>query len=325
MKDASISNSRSAARAAGVTRPRPRLSIYLERHAAALVSSLGVLWRTPIAALATILALGVTLVFPSLLGVVMINAKAVAEQWNEGGQVTVYVRTDAAVVEIDRLNELLAQQDGIRAVRHITPEAGLAELRVVSELGEGLTGLADNPLPHVLIAQAHARATPEQVAKVRDQMAADPRVERVQSDIDWVAKLYAMARLSERIFWIVASLLGVAVVLTIANAVRVLVASRQEEIEVQKLVGATHAFVRRPLLYSGLWLGFFGGVAAAILLFSAFTALEAPLASMLGWFQDFSWWKPDIIGFISVIGIAAALGWIGAWVSAWHYLRRTSN
>lgn len=255
----------------------------------------------------------------------MINAKAVAEQWNEGGQVTVYVRPEAAAVEIDRLNEFLAQQDGIRAVRHITPEAGLAELRVVSELGEGLTGLAENPLPHVLIAQAQARATPEQVARVRDQMAADPRVERVQSDIDWVAKLYAMARLAERIFWIVASLLGVAVVLTIANAVRVLVASRQEEIEVQKLVGATHAFVRRPLLYSGLWLGFFGGVAAAILLFSAFTALEAPLASMLGWFQDFSWWKPDIIGFVSVIGIAAVLGWIGAWVSAWHYLGRASN
>lgn len=308
----------------GVTRPRPRLSIYLERHAAALVSSLGVLWRTPIAALATILALGVTLVFPSLLGVVMINAKAVAEQWNEGGQVTVYLRADAAA-EIERLSQFLAQQDGIRAVRHITPEAGLAELRVVSEIGEGLTELVDNPLPHVLIAQAHAHATPEQIVRVRDRVAADPSVERVQSDVDWVAKLYAVARLSERVFWLVAGLLGVAVVLTIANAVRVLVASRQEEIEVQKLVGATHAFVRRPLLYSGLWLGFFGGVAAAILLFLAFTALKAPLASMLGWFEDVSWWKPDAIGFISVVGVAAVLGWIGAWVSAWHYLRRTIN
>jgi cell division transport system permease protein len=127
--DTTLTNNTRTGRGADSGQPRPRLSIYIERHAAALISSLGVLWRTPIATLATILALGVTLVFPSLLGVAMINAVSLAALWNEGGQVTVYVRTEAGPGEIDRLTALLRQQPGVRTVSHITPEAGLVEFR----------------------------------------------------------------------------------------------------------------------------------------------------------------------------------------------------
>lgn len=326
--DTTLPNSARTGRGADSSQPRPRLSIYAERHAAALISSLGVLWRTPIATLATILALGVTLVFPSLLGIAMINAVSLAALWNEGGQVTVYVRGEAGPGEIDRLTALLRQQAVVRTVNHITPAAGLAELREASGLeamSAGLSELEQNPLPHVLIAAAESGATPEQITAVRERIASDPLVEQVQTDVEWVAKLHAAAQLMERVFWVVAVLLGVAVILTVANSVRVMVVGRQDEIEVQKLVGANNAFVRRPLLYAGLWLGFSGGITAVALLIITLTVMESPFEKMREWLGENAWWSPGIVELLIIVAIAAWLGWVGSWMSAWHYLRHSEN
>lgn len=321
-------NSTRTGRGADTARPRPRLSIYIERHAAALISSLGVLWRTPIATLATILALGVTLVFPSLLGIASINAVSLAALWNEGGQVTVYVRGDAGPGEIDRLTALLRQQPAVRSVSHITPEAGLAEFREAAGMDtllNGVTELEQNPLPHVLIAAAEPSATPEHIAEVRANVSSDPFVEHVQTDVEWVAKLHAGAAFVKRVFWVVAVLLGVAVVLTVANAVRAMVVGRKEEIEVQKLVGANNAFVRRPLLYAGIWLGLSGGLAAVMLLIITLSMLASPLEQIRVWLGENTWWAPGIIELFIIIMVSAWLGWAGAWMSAWHYLRRSGN
>ena len=58
---------------------------------------------------------------------------------------------------------------------------------------------------------------------------------------------------------------SLAVIVVIANTIRLDVANRCDEIQVLSLVGAGNGFIRQPFLYSGFWYGFWALVGAGIL------------------------------------------------------------
>ena len=81
-------------------------------------------------------------------------------------------------------------------------------------------------------------------------------VDEVRLDLAWVERLRHLAELGRRVALALGALFGLGVLLVVGNTIRLAVESRRREIEVVMLIGATHAFVRRPFLYSGAWYGF---------------------------------------------------------------------
>ena len=71
----------------------------------------------------------------------------------------------------------------------------------------------------------------------------------------------------------------VAVLLLIANTIRLSLYARRREVEVMKLVGATDWFIRWPFVLEGMLLGALGGVVAVLLLGVVKVALVDPLAA----------------------------------------------
>lgn len=51
----------------------------------------------------------------------------------------------------------------------------------------------------------------------------------------------------------------------VGNTLRFNVQANKEEIQTMKLIGATDAYILRPYLYSGMWFGLLGAVAAWLL------------------------------------------------------------
>ncbi|WVM90500.1 hypothetical protein UMZ34_10485 [Halopseudomonas pachastrellae] len=68
----------------------------------------------------------------------------------------------------------------------------------------------------------------------------------MQIDLLWVERLSAILAMFERFASGLAVLLIIALLLVMANTIRLAIESRREEILVIKLVGGTDAFVRRP-------------------------------------------------------------------------------
>ena len=89
----------------------------------------------------------------------------------------------------------------------------------------------------------------------------------------------------------------------------------------RELIGATAAFIRRPFLYYGSLLGLLGGLAACALLWAATDVLNAGLATLSAVYGAV--WQ---LGFLSppdlasLLVFAAALGWLGAWLSVARHL-----
>jgi cell division transport system permease protein len=165
-------------------------------------------------------------------------------------------------------------------------------------------------------------SSPPELESLRRYFTAWPEVDVVQIDSEWVMRFNAILDVLRRLLVIAAALLAAGVVAVIGNTIRLEILNRRAEIEVTKLVGGSNAFVRRPFLYTGTLYGLGGAVLAWLIVEATVVILGQPVATLAQLYGSrYSLLGPsgDDIGL--VLGAGAALGWVGAWISASRHLR----
>lgn len=293
---------------------------WLKRHREALGEAFARARRTPLATLLTAAVIGITLALPGGLFLAVDNVQRLAAGWETGGKISLFLKQDVSDAEAGKLAEKIRRVGGVKSVNVITRAQALAEFKRHSGFGEALNLLDRNPLPAVLVVEP-ARLDPEALGRLSAELGRDPRVDIASLDLDWVRRLHAILEFSRRAVYILAGLLGAAVLIIVGNTVRLAVLSRREEIEVTKLVGGTDAFIRRPFLYSGLLTGLIGGAAAFLFVGIALALLAGPaqdLAALYGTRFQIS----GLAGLVFGLPLAgAALGWLGSRLAVGRHLR----
>jgi cell division transport system permease protein len=186
--------------------------------------------------------------------------------------------------------------------------------------------LEENPLPWVIQVSPPRGPTEqvaERVAELTEFLQTIDSIEVTQFDYKWLQRLGRMMDLGQAAVAVLILLFGVAVVVVVANTIRLDVASHTEEIEILALVGAGNAFVRQPFLYTGLWYGLMGGLLAVLLLGLTMLYLGRPLGLLLETYGTV--FSLRGLGFGNMVWVLAGgglLGWLGAWISVQRYLRR---
>jgi cell division transport system permease protein len=299
------------------------LRAYFARHAQVLVGSVGRLAHQPLASLMTMAVIAVAIALPLCFQVLVENARAVAGQWQQSFDLSVYLGRGAGAARAANLAKILRLRADVGAVRVVTAEQALAEFRATSGFGAALDALEENPLPNTLLVTPSAGAsTPEGTAALQKALAAIADVESVQLDTGWIRRLQAMLELMRNLVWLTGLLLGLGVMLVIGNTIRLDVANRRGEIEVMKLVGGTDGFARRPFLYSGLLYGFGGGVLALLVAAAAVASLSRPVARLAALYASaFRLTGLSVRGAALVLLGSALLGWLGAWIAATRHIR----
>src|SRR3569623_1750969 len=125
------------------------------------------------------------------------------------------------------------------------------------------------------------KPSPPACARARTSPKADAYVDLVQYDATWRRRRGAIRTLATRAGQVLAVLLSLGALLVVGNTVRLDIQARRDEIGVLQLVGASHGFVRRPFLYSGLWLGLVAGIVALVVVLGSQLALAAPVERLL--------------------------------------------
>ena len=298
--------------------------IYVERHAQALLGSLGRLARQPFATFLTIVVIGIALALPAALYLVVSNMRVVTEGLDDTVQLSVYFRMSTTESTAKKVASAIAARDDVEEAVLVSPGEGLAEFRKLSGIGEALEALPENPLPWLVKVRP---APPKDTAAAVEALAASLRkldgVELVEADTAWVRRLHAIEDTMQQLVLLIAAVLAAGVLAVVGNTIRLEINSRRAEIEVTKLVGGSNAFVRRPFLYSGIWLGLGGGLLAVGLVLAGLMALEpfvTRLASAYG--AEFALKGLSIREWPALVGGGALLGFLGAWVAAGYHLRR---
>ena len=293
------------------------------RHLQALLGSLGRLARTPLSTVLTLLVIALALALPTGLRLLVTNAQLATGNFANAVDLSVYLKTDVPLAKGEQLAQAARQRVDVAAVTLIPADKGLEDFRTYSGFGDALQALTENPLPHVLHVRPRAESSSAAALEsLRHYFSAWPEVELVQVDAEWVMRFNAILEVLRRLLLIAAALLGLGVLAVIGNTIRLEIAGRRAEIEVTKLVGGSNSFVRRPFLYTGVLYGLLGALLAWGIVALAVGVLGEPVATLAKLYGSRYLLRGpsrDEVGIL--LGAGAALGWIGAWISAARHLR----
>ncbi len=298
------------------------MSNYLLRHLQVMLFSLGRLWRQPIASLMTITVIGIALVLPAGLFVLSENMSSLSNRWDSSSQITLFLQQDISPQQAQQLSDELIAWPTIEQVHYQSAEQSLEEFRQLSGLGDVLDSLPTNPLPAIIIIEpTDSSIEKETITQLVSKLNELPKVEQAQLDMEWLQRFRSINKMVQRGISILAILLSLSVVLAIGNTIRLAILSRESEIKVMKLVGATDRFIRRPFLYTGFWYGFLGGLCSWITLVFTMGLLSGPINELAGHYgSNFSlhWFGGFMFMILPFAG--ASLGIIGAWLAVGRHL-----
>ena len=115
-----------------------RIAMYWVDHARQAFSSLGELWRNPLASLMTLAVLGVSLALPSCFHVLLKNAEVVEGNWQTSSQISLYLRKDLPEQSILDMKQRILLYPEVESVTYMNRDEALKEFREISGFGDAL-------------------------------------------------------------------------------------------------------------------------------------------------------------------------------------------
>lgn len=239
-------------------------------------------------------------------------------------EVTIYLADEVDTAQGEALARTLTERTGGEA-RFVAPEQALQKLaQELGELGDAVAGLPDNPLPpSVELRVPPGLRTPEKLAALAVEAKKQPGVTAVDYGEAAVHRLAAISKALQVGGGIAFLVIVIATIIITSATLQLAIYARREEIEIQKLVGATDRFVKAPFLIEGLLQGVIGGFIAIVAL-GAFSRWAGPrldelLAFLVG--PGRSWTLVDGRGLLEVMAVGSALGLCGSFIAVGRFLR----
>ena len=269
------------------------------------------------------LLIGMSLALPAALYILERSLTAAAARWDGRPSFTVYLRTGTDIGVAQALAARLDAGPEVERAWVITPEQALEEFGEGLAIADALEVLGENPLPASVRATVADGVAEAELRRLLDEQRAGEHVDEVAIEKAWLERMAAISEVVGRVGWMLAGIFGLGAALVTASSVRLVIESRLEELSMQKLVGGTDAFVRRPFLYYGLFYGVGGGVVAAMLVAGSMLALEAPLAALFD-----SYGEPLVVHGMdealvgALIGAGGLLGVCGALIASNRRLKQ---
>ncbi|MCC6094030.1 MAG: permease-like cell division protein FtsX [Eubacterium sp.] len=185
---------------------------------------------------------------------------------------TVFFNEDVDQAGIDRIgSEISKETDLIKEMRYVSSDQAWDIFSKQyfgdnTEAAEGWKNNNDNPLAN----SAHFEVYPNKVEQqdtLYDYITSLDGVRQVNRSEQASTTLSTMNRLIATISIIIILILLVVSAFLINNTVTVGINVRKEEIAIQKLIGATNAFVRLPFILEGILIGLIGAAIPLVIIY----------------------------------------------------------
>jgi cell division transport system permease protein len=271
-----------------------------------------------IAALVTvflsIVVLGGVLVF-------VYTTDALLKEVEQKVEITVYLKTDPdpTTADIDAMQTKIMSWTEVKSSVFVSKDDALERLKEqFKDNPEVLENLTGNPLPASF---EIALKDPQVVDTVAARFDGDPIVEEVKYGKEYAEKIFSVTNQARNFMLIFIVLLGIVAVLLISNTIRLSIFARKREVEIMKLVGATNWFIRWPFLIEGVFVGFVGAAAAAVVVL----VLNSFLVSKLRTGLPFMAVPLDAVPYVAVtlilLGVGVFIGAAGSGLGLRRFLK----
>lgn len=294
---------------------------WLQTHIRVAGDSFRRLRDNGLSSLFTILMMGCVLSLPTTLWVLTQNADTASEDWQRQFSISLYLSDRISEKQGQQLRTELLQQARIERAEYLSRQQALDEFRQYSGFGRALDLLDDNPLPAVIVLWPAPGTQAADLESLLAELNTRSEIDLAQADSSWLERLAALLSFGESLITIMGLMLGLTVILVVANTIRLNIESRREEILVMKLIGAPDGFIQRPFLYSGTLYGVLSGLIACAGVALTLQLLKPHLAALAASYgQPMQLNGLHLLDALRLVALAAFMGWLGAWQSVWRNL-----
>ena len=188
----------------------------------------------------------------------------------------VYIRDDAAPVEVDWLRDRLQNDPRVASVSYTSKSQALARAQRMPGLPELADATESNPFPASLDVQLKSIGDVAGIdAMARDDGAVDP-LYPTSYDRGAYRRIQAVLFGTAVAGFALLSMLGFVAVTVTINSIKAAIHDRRDEISIMQLVGAPRWMVRGPFVVEGAITGGLAGMAAGLVTFGlAMTGIAA--------------------------------------------------
>jgi len=262
-----------------------------------------------------ILSTGFSLLVLGLFVLVLLNLNTVIRYLENKVEIVVYLRDDTDPGLLGLAIEDLSRLEGVNQVRYVSKEEALERFR--ADLGPNsdlLQDLETNPVPaSLLITMQPGYRDTLHVKKVARQAQSLSFVEEVDYGREWLRRMELLKHVVSVVGASAGALLALVAVIFISSAIKIAIFSRQKEIFIMKIVGATNGYIRRSFLLEGFLKGTIGGLLAAGVIYLVIEAFQRKVVPITGFTDRY---------YLYTLLAGGVMGLLGSWLSLGRYLRR---
>jgi len=229
--------------------------------------------KNGIMSLATMISLTATLIIVGIFLLISSNINLFIDNIESELVAVAYLKDSLSEEELQRLIQDTSELEGVKEVRYISKEDALQKLKVdLAEHEEILAGILENPLPSSIEILVVDTSYLEDISFQLNQYSG---IAEVNYGGELTEKLIVLFQFIRKTGFAIISVLIFIAILIMVSVIKVSVHSRQKEIEIMALVGATSWFIRWPFIIEGFLKGFFSsGIAVFIIVRTYFLYME---------------------------------------------------
>lgn len=264
-------------------------------------------WET----LSSTLGIGVLLVLPAGGYMLSSHLAALMQGATVTPELTAFLPVGADRTVAFAVEQKLKALPAVAKTRLLPREDTLARMRAsgTSGLADAIAILPGNPFPDAIVVTP-TDDEPTTLEALAGTVRQWREVEYVQADADWARRRAALLRLLEAGAWLLATLVGVALIALVFNTLSAR-ATMQRNVTTRRIADSDGD--RPVLLWQGVLLGLLGGLAAWLILVGAILWLRLPVAEFAALYGlEFTLTLPGVGEIATLLGSATLLGGAGA-------------
>lgn len=221
-----------------------------------------------------VISVSLVLFLLGVLGLVLINARELADYFRESLSFSVMLDDDAKEADIRMLQKDLDAKRYVKSTEYISKEEAAAKMK--DELGEDFINfLGDNPLPPSIdVYLISSYTSPDSVAGIEKYILEYPFVREVYYQESLLFLINENVRKISIFLLVISTFLFLIALTIINNTIRLSIYSRRFLIRTMQLVGATRAFIRKPFIITSAFNGVFAALIAMTLLMGMLYLIE---------------------------------------------------
>jgi cell division transport system permease protein len=273
-------------------------------------------WRSALLAIAIIAA---AVFITGAVVLVSINVDRILERLSATSELTIYLKPGAGDDGRAKVAGVLGSQRLVTSSTFVGAEAALERFRKeLPELAALVGTLDENPLPAAFDIRLREAASDADTRSLVQALQATGAVEDVRYDRRIFDRLAGGLRIVRQGGFMLAGVIVLAAIVTITSVLRLAYLTRRDETAVLFLLGMPPSAIRGPFVVEGMLQTLAGALAAMVLLWAAFGAVNAQIGADIA--QAFGTGGAAFLTRGMVIALVVATVVVGAFaglVAAW--------